>query len=89
VVRTKGASDVGKVAAGNYLRDLREIGKRVCAYSLMLGEARSEQLWSRIKSAMAEVELLVDDPIIERFQLIREEIEADRIREAGIIGEDE
>jgi hypothetical protein len=81
--------DIGKVAAANYLRDLREIGKRVCAYSLMLGEQRSEQLWSRIKDAMAEVEAIVDDPIIERFALIREEIEADRMRERGVIEADD
>jgi hypothetical protein len=55
----------------------------------MLGEQRSEQLWSRIKDAMAEVEAIVDDPIIERFALIREEIEADRMRERGVIEADD
>jgi hypothetical protein len=83
-MRSSKTGDIGKVAASNYLTRLREVGKRIHAYSALLGEDYTDGLWKSVRDAMAEVEGIIDDPIIERFALIREEIEADRERARGV-----
>jgi hypothetical protein len=85
---TRESGDIGPKRASTFLADLRKIGERVVAYSVVLGDERVSAARERVRLAIVDLETLRGSDSSgghARFEAIWDELELDRKRGGGIL----